>query len=139
MLLPDEFQQFDKHLVAGAGFVSNFALWSEAGYFDRAAEVKPLLHLWSLGIEEKFYILWPLLLGIVWYRKSSFLMATLLVAILSFVINIYWAYHDPSLLLCTEQRCMVTTENGVPIYKDESHLRPFFVEQQAGFMDVTVQ
>ncbi len=96
VLLPDEFRQFGKHLMAGAGFVSNFALWSEAGYFDRAAEVKPLLHLWSLGIEEQFYILWPLLLGIVWYRKSSFLMTTLLVAIISFIINIYWAYRDPA-------------------------------------------
>lgn len=96
VLLPDEFQQFGKHLMAGAGFVSNFALWSEAGYFDRAAELKPLLHLWSLGIEEQFYILWPLLLGIVWYKKSNFLMATFLVAILSFVINIYWAYRDPA-------------------------------------------
>jgi peptidoglycan/LPS O-acetylase OafA/YrhL len=48
--------------VAGAGLSSNFQLWSEAGYFDNSADTKPLLHLWSLGIEEQFYIVWPLLL-----------------------------------------------------------------------------
>jgi peptidoglycan/LPS O-acetylase OafA/YrhL len=51
------------------GFVSNFAFWSEAGYFDNAAETKPLLHLWSLAIEEQFYIFWPVLLGLAWKRK----------------------------------------------------------------------
>ena len=45
------------HIVAGAGFLSNLLLWSESGYFDDAAEFKPLLHLWSLAIEEQFYIL----------------------------------------------------------------------------------
>lgn len=62
VLLPDEFAQLGKHITAGVFFVSNLVLWSEAGYFDAAAETKPLLHLWSLGIEEQFYILWPALL-----------------------------------------------------------------------------
>src|ERR1035438_4454968 len=48
VLLPDEFSQLLKHMAAGAGFVSNFVLWSEAGYFDTSAHTKPLLHLWSL-------------------------------------------------------------------------------------------
>jgi len=61
-LLPAEFAALGKHIAAGMGFVSNFALWSEAGYFDASAATKPLLHLWSLGIEEQFYLLWPLLL-----------------------------------------------------------------------------
>jgi peptidoglycan/LPS O-acetylase OafA/YrhL len=50
-LLADEFRQLGKHVAAGAGFVSNLALWSESGYFDNSAETKPLRHLWSLGIE----------------------------------------------------------------------------------------
>lgn len=95
VLFSDEFSQLGKHVAAGAGFVSNIALWSEAGYFDNAAELKPLLHLWSLGIEEQFYILWPILLGVVWRRKFNFLMVTLLVAIISFAINIFWVNHDP--------------------------------------------
>lgn len=61
-LLADEYQQLGKHIAAGAGFFSNFILWGEAGYFDNSAETKPLLHLWSLGIEEQFYIAWPLIL-----------------------------------------------------------------------------
>ncbi len=61
-LLPAEYEQLGKHAVWGAGFLSNFAFWQETGYFDNAAETKPLLHLWSLGVEEQFYLLWPLVL-----------------------------------------------------------------------------
>ncbi len=75
LLLPGEYAQLGKHVVAGAGFVSNLVSWSEAGYFDVAADEKPLLHLWSLGIEEQFYIVWPLLLWIGWklrWRRVAF-------------------------------------------------------------------
>ena len=70
-LLADEYKLLGKHVAAGAGFVANFAYWFEAGYFDRASELKPLLHLWSLGIEEQFYIVWPLLLWGVWRLASG--------------------------------------------------------------------
>ena len=63
-LLPNEFKQIGTHLAGAAVFVSNFLLLSEVGYFDNAAETKPLLHLWSLAIEEQFYIVWPLLLWV---------------------------------------------------------------------------
>jgi peptidoglycan/LPS O-acetylase OafA/YrhL len=55
-LLADEYKQLGKHIAGGAGFVANFMFWQESGYFDNAADTKPLLHLWSLGIEEQFYI-----------------------------------------------------------------------------------
>ena len=55
-LLAAEYQQLGKHVFSGAAFVSNLALWQEAGYFDVLSDKKPLLHLWSLGIEEQFYI-----------------------------------------------------------------------------------
>lgn len=58
--------------AAGAAFVSNLRLWGEAGYFDRASASKPLLHLWSLGIEEQFYILWPLVVLLAARRKKVF-------------------------------------------------------------------
>lgn len=61
-LFPDELRQLSTHVWAGAGFISNFILWQESGYFDAASDTKPLLHLWSLGIEEQFYIFWPLIL-----------------------------------------------------------------------------
>lgn len=62
VLLPTEMVSFGWNMLGGAAFVSNFVLWNEAGYFDAAAQSKPLLHLWSLGIEEQFYIVWPLAL-----------------------------------------------------------------------------
>jgi peptidoglycan/LPS O-acetylase OafA/YrhL len=65
-LIAEEYKSLGKHTMSAAGFFSNITLWSEVGYFDRAAELKPLLHLWSLGIEEQFYLVWPLLLGLLW-------------------------------------------------------------------------
>lgn len=59
-LFPDELTQLGRHLVAGVGFFSNLQLWSEVGYFYNSSDKKPLLHLWSLSIEEQFYILAPL-------------------------------------------------------------------------------
>ena len=49
ILLPNELRQLSKHIVAGVAFLSNVALWREAGYFDASAALKPLQHLWSLG------------------------------------------------------------------------------------------
>jgi peptidoglycan/LPS O-acetylase OafA/YrhL len=87
-LLADEYKQLGKQIAGGAGFVSNIVLWNEAGYFDNSADTKPLLHLWSLGIEEQFYIVWPLLLWFAWKRKFNLLTITILVAIVSFTLNI---------------------------------------------------
>lgn len=68
-LFPDEYAQLAKHSVAGLGFIANFVFWREAGYFDTEAELKPLLHLWSLGVEEQFYIVWPMLAVAVWHMR----------------------------------------------------------------------
>ena len=76
------------HVAAGAGFVSNLALLREAGYFDAASETKPLLHLWSLAIEEQFYLLWPLVL-IALRRHGRWLFAVLAaLALASFALNV---------------------------------------------------
>ena len=57
-----EYKQLAKHSGSSAIFLTNFMLLRESGYFDNAADTKPLLHLWSLAIEEQFYMAWPLLL-----------------------------------------------------------------------------
>jgi peptidoglycan/LPS O-acetylase OafA/YrhL len=86
-LLPDEYAQLGKHATAGAAFASNLVLWQEAGYFDTAIERKPLLHLWSLGIEEQFYIIWPLVLTLL-YRGGRLVMIVAALALASFAANV---------------------------------------------------
>ena len=93
-LLADEYKQLGKHIAAGACFISNFILWNEAGYFDNTAETKPLLHLWSLGIEEQFYIVWPLLLWFAWKCKFNLLTITIVVAVATFILNIMGIKQD---------------------------------------------
>lgn len=87
-LLADEYMQLGKHIAGGAGFVSNFVLWKESGYFDSAAETKPLLHLWSLGIEEQFYLVWPLLLWLAWRINRLAFAVIAIVGGASFVFNL---------------------------------------------------
>lgn len=72
MLLPVEFQELGRHVTAGGWFTANLLYWAEAGYFDTTAQAKPLLHLWSLGVEEQFYLIWPwLLLVLVRHRRAG--------------------------------------------------------------------
>ena len=93
-LFADEYKQLGKHIAAGAGFVSNLVLWSESGYFDNASDTKPLLHLWSLGIEEQFYIVWPFVLWLAWKKKFNLLTLGILVWFASFYLNIQGVKKD---------------------------------------------
>ena len=87
-LLAGEYSQIGKHTLGGVGFVSNFVLWGESGYFNTSADSKPLLHLWSLAIEEQFYIVWPVILGLVWRRQWKFLVVAAAIGALSFAANV---------------------------------------------------
>lgn len=95
ILFVSEYKQLGKHIAGGAGFVANLILWSESGYFDNLADTKPLLHLWSLGIEEQFYIIWPPILWAAWRFKISFLPIILAIALASFALNLYGIAIDP--------------------------------------------
>gem|GEM_PF-6672569 len=75
-LYPYEYKNLLKLIAGGAGFVSNFMLWKESGYFDVGAETKPMLHLWSLGIEEQFYLVWPFALWFAWKSRLNLLLVT---------------------------------------------------------------
>lgn len=61
---PMHLEQFGGSLLAACAGISNFFFWLEADYFDSASSFKPLLHTWSLGVEEQFYLFWPLFLAL---------------------------------------------------------------------------
>jgi peptidoglycan/LPS O-acetylase OafA/YrhL len=102
-LLADEFKQLGKHVASGAGFVSNLVLRNESGYFDNAAVTKPLLHLWSLGIEEQFYLIWPLLVWLAWQLRLSFVTCVIALAAFSFGLNIGKVGNDAVAAFYTPQ------------------------------------
>lgn len=95
VLLPVEYAELGKHSMAGLGFVANIVLWLETGYFDNAAELKPLLHLWSLGVEEQFYIFWPMLILVAWRMRLSLVKTLVSLALLSFGLNILMTRYEP--------------------------------------------
>ena len=93
-LLPAEITSLGKNILASALFSANLMLLSEVGYFDVAAHLKPLLHLWSLGIEEQFYLVWPWLLLAV--PRTWLTPVIILVAAASFALNISMVEYHPS-------------------------------------------
>ena len=93
-LLPSEAQQLGKHIVSAAGFVLNMVLQKEAGYFDTGTEFKPLMHLWSLAIEEQFYLVYPLLIWCAWKLGWNILRVVVAIAVMSFVLNVLWVEID---------------------------------------------
>ncbi len=96
MLSPGEYKSLGRHVAASAGFVSNLIFWRESGYFDSAADTKPLLHLWSLAIEEQFYIFWPLIITFLWrYLKNRLTSIIFLLCITSLIYSIFLVEHNP--------------------------------------------
>ena len=95
-LMAEEYASLGKHIAGGAGFISNFILWNESGYFDKNATLKPLLNLWSLGIEEQYYIVWPFLLWAFFRFKWSIRWLILTCLIISFGINLNFIKNDPT-------------------------------------------
>jgi peptidoglycan/LPS O-acetylase OafA/YrhL len=80
---PWELASYGKSVAAAALSASNFLFWGEAGYFDAASQMKPLLHTWSLGVEEQFYILLPLALMLLVRRARLIIPAVMIAALLS--------------------------------------------------------
>ncbi len=96
LLWPGEFQNLGNHVAGGAAFIANLLLWGNTGYFDETAEKQPLLHLWSLGIEEQFYMVFPIAL---WYATRLRLSITKFLAALlalSFIFSYYMTMTHPS-------------------------------------------
>ncbi len=96
-LLPSDMKDFSQSLVAVPVFASNILFWRESGYFDTAAEFKPLLHTWSLAVEEQFYVLFPLFLMLFWQLGKRYILITLgLVFVFSLAVAQWAAYAKPA-------------------------------------------
>jgi peptidoglycan/LPS O-acetylase OafA/YrhL len=93
-LLPSELESFAKSLLAASFSVSNFFFWLHSGYFDAPSADQPLLHTWSLAVEEQFYILFPLfLLGVRRFFPGRFRSAVVVLACASFALSAVGAYR----------------------------------------------
>lgn len=93
-LLTDEYKSLGLHVAAGAGSLQNILLWTETGYFNVLGNLKPLLHLWSLGIEEQFYLAWPLFVVLIGRTARTLSIAIVVLAIASFAIGIRYLATD---------------------------------------------
>lgn len=89
---PKNMARFSGAVIYTLGSASNFYFLFESGYFDADAYLKPLLHMWSLGIEEQFYLLWPFLLTLFWRTKKIFIAS---VTLLSFFLCLYFIPSNP--------------------------------------------
>jgi peptidoglycan/LPS O-acetylase OafA/YrhL len=94
-MLPQAFAQLGSDSFASAAFLANIALLLQSGYFDVESARKPLLHLWSLGIEEQFYLFWPLLLMVAARLRMSILALAAVLGIASFLLNVAWIGANP--------------------------------------------
>jgi peptidoglycan/LPS O-acetylase OafA/YrhL len=96
-LTPADLNSFAKSLVAVPLFVSNVFFWRDGGYFETAAELKPLLHTWSLAVEEQYYVLFPLFLMLFWKLGKRWIFVSLgLVFVASIAIAQWGAYAKPT-------------------------------------------
>ncbi|EOX3278246.1 acyltransferase family protein [Escherichia coli] len=102
IMMPGDFAVLGQHIVASSLSFQNLLLLSESGYFDSSSELKPLLHIWSLGVEEQFYLIWPIaLIAIYRFSKKPYVWIALVTAV-SFVAcafetktNPSWAFYAP--------------------------------------------
>lgn len=86
-LLPDDLKEFSRSVISTTTFVSNIFFMKQSGYFDTAIELKPLIHTWSLGVEEQFYIFFPILLALAFKFKRSMVLPLLFVlGLISFTL-----------------------------------------------------
>ena len=140
------FHDFGKSVMATTFFVSNIHFWTETGYFEGPAQIKPLLHTWSLAVEEQFYIVFPLLMFLLArYFKPRIRPILIFIALASFVWSIFTLQKDPSSafyfahlrawellmgVLCNETLCLTVIDKQ-PLYEDDSHLSVFGSEYVA--------
>ena len=93
-LPPDHLRNLLVHTIGGGLFVANVVSYHDVGYFTGIAELKPLVHLWSLGVEEQFYLLWPVLVWIA-VRRRALMPLVVVLAIASFALFVWLSDSNP--------------------------------------------
>jgi peptidoglycan/LPS O-acetylase OafA/YrhL len=98
LLLPPQYMEdYALSIIGVIFFVSNFFFWRSSGYFSSESELQPLLHTWSLAVEEQFYILFPLFLILTWrFGKKIVLAMLLLIFIFSITLSDWASVHQPT-------------------------------------------
>ena len=93
-MLPSQIKDFSQSLIAVSLFASNIFFWKESGYFEAAAEEKPLLHTWSLAVEEQYYLLFPIFLIFAWrLGKDKVFWIIAILAFLSLILS-EWGWRN---------------------------------------------
>lgn len=120
-----QMKDFFQSLVAVSLFVSNFLFWKESGYFDTSSENKPLLHTWSLAVEEQYYLLFPVFLLFAWrFGKNKVFLTIMVMAVVSLLLsewgwrnkesaNFYLAHTRAWELLVGSMAAFIVRNNGV--------------------------
>jgi len=96
VLLPNDFERFSLSSIAALFSASNFLFWSEAGYWDVSSNTKPLLHTWSLGVEEQFYVIYPVLLLLIFRTGINTAKCLLALAAIGIIICYFYTTADTS-------------------------------------------
>ena len=96
-MLPTQMKDFSQSLVAVSLFASNILFWRESGYFAATAEEKPLLHTWSLAVEEQYYVLFPIFLFLAWrFGKNRVFWMIIIIAVISLLLS-EWGWRNESI------------------------------------------
>ncbi|EGM78156.1 Putative acyltransferase [Rheinheimera sp. A13L] len=96
-LIPQDLKPFSQSLVAVSTFSSNIFFWISSDYFDTAAELKPLLHTWSLAVEEQFYFAFPILMMFTWCLGKRWVVGLLSgIFLFSLLLADFWSTNNPT-------------------------------------------
>jgi peptidoglycan/LPS O-acetylase OafA/YrhL len=93
-MLPGQYKDFSQSLLATSLFVSNIWFWKESGYFAPAVEEQPLLHTWSLAVEEQYYLVFPIFLLLIWRARQKSLFWIIAIVLACSLLLSEWASRN---------------------------------------------